>query len=128
MAAPDAAEDSMKDALTPALPFYGQNEPVTPPDFRVRKTDPDTSFVAAKKVGFKIGQVRLRVIAILDLKGPMTDEQLIKTYHSIYGDAPESTIRTRRSELSKEQPTPRVIRAGETDGSRKQTIWALRRT
>lgn len=114
---------------TPALPIYGQDEPVTPPDFRTRTTDPDTSFQAAKKVTPKIGMVRLRVLEILDLYGPMTDEQLIAKYRATYGqDSPESTIRTRRSELSKEEPTPRVIRAGETDGTRKQTIWALRRT
>lgn len=72
---------------------------------RARGTDPDTSHDAARKhTRRKARVVRSRVIAIFDAQGPMTDAQLVDHYRALYGkDTPESTIRTRRHELTEDK-------------------------
>lgn len=87
----------------------------------VRRTDPETSLTAAKRVRGSIAKIRVNVLAVFDKWGPLTDKQLIAHYRQVHGETvPESSIRTRRNELKQ---AGRVIPCGETD---HQTIWRLR--
>jgi hypothetical protein len=73
---------------------------------RARTTDPSTSHAAAASVS-NTAAVRGAVLAILDLFGPMTDDELVRNYETnslrIPGPvAPRSSasgLRTRRAEL-----------------------------
>ncbi len=85
-----------------------------------RVADPETSHQAARRVRHSVATVRANVLAVFDKWGPITDKQLIAHYRHVHGaHVPESTIRTRRSELATDG---RVVKVKELDG---QTVWTL---
>ena len=72
---------------------------------RTRRTDPETSLAAAASVT-KITEKQEAVLHVLKLAGPMTDEDIRRTFSRWYhgedwqvSPQSESGLRTRRSEL-----------------------------
>lgn len=64
-----------------------------------RPTDPETSHEAAAAVA-NASQVQRAVLEILASVGPVTDEQIIRRYRTLFGwDATDQSIRSRRAEL-----------------------------
>lgn len=66
---------------------------------QARLTDPDTSHAAAASVD-NLTRTRSRILDVLRVFGPMTDQQIRSTYLQVY-DEPisDSGLRTRRREL-----------------------------
>jgi hypothetical protein len=66
---------------------------------QARLTDPDTSHAAAASVD-NLTRTRRRILDLLRVFGPMTDQQIRFTYTQVY-DEPisDSGLRTRRREL-----------------------------
>lgn len=86
----------------------------------VRNTDPDTSREAAKRTLSRISQTKLRVIAVLQDRGPLTDEQI-----ATYTGLKENSASKRRGELV---TSGHVVFAGYTSttstGSQAK-VWRL---
>lgn len=65
--------------------------------------------------------IRIKVLAIFEHHGPLTDKELIGIYRKLWGqDVPESSIRTRRNELTKET---RLVPFGERDRQQVHRLW-----
>ena len=64
-----------------------------------RTSDPQTSKVAAARLG-DLTQLQTRVLGLFSDLMVATDQQLVDHYRTVWGTAEESTIRTRRKELS----------------------------
>lgn len=66
-----------------------------------RSTDPETSHSAARTATKTLTVVKGRIIALLQIQGALTDEELCKVYHQTWPDSEttDQSIRSRRSEL-----------------------------
>jgi len=90
-----------------------------------RATDPDTSQAAAESVADKVTLVQQRVLEIHE-KNPhgLTDEELTDLYITHFGPTGESSIRSRRHDLTAkgrfEDIGRRELRSG-----RKGIVWRL---
>ncbi len=83
----------------------GVQESLLEPYKRTRRTDPETSLAAAESVT-KITEKQRSVLHVLKLAGPMTDQEIRRTFSRWYhgedwqvSPQSESGLRTRRSEL-----------------------------
>jgi len=68
---------------------------------KARRTDPRTSHEAARSLG-NLSDKQAAVLEVLDEGGDrlFTDEDLIDAYRARHGHTAESTVRTRRGELT----------------------------
>ena len=91
-----------------------------------RATDPQTSHDAARSLApVPLERVRDRICDILAHKGTLTHHGIINAYRKWYGDVPESTVRTRVSEL---RQMGRVVDSGQRlviDSGRAAILWEL---
>lgn len=90
----------------------------------VRSSDPATSVAAAKQqTDERRVYVQERVMDLFHARGPMTDRQLVDAYRERHGqEIPESTIRTRRAELVRDE---RLEALTTLEGKRPQTVWRI---
>ena len=90
-----------------------------------RWNDPSTSRLAAESVTLeKLSQVQERVLSIVRMHGPLTDEELENRYLDLWpGSASPQSIRSRRSELARKGLVTRLGRLGETSWGRPCAIW-----
>lgn len=102
---------------------------IADPNYRTRRTDPDTSREAAAAVE-NITERQAGVLRAFRRSGPMTDRTLVDVYTrlhalfpSLYPKQTESSLRTRRSELVK---LGALVDSGEKetlDTGRKAKVW-----
>ncbi len=66
-----------------------------------RRTDPETSWEAARSVSKKLRETQTAVLTFLRQYGPMTDEKLVAEYALLHATPSQSPsgLRTRRGEL-----------------------------
>ena len=105
-----------REALTAALESKTQ----------VRRTDPDTSHEAARKI-VKQTESQRRVLRILERHPEgLTDAELLYEWRRTHGPVPESTPRKRRCDLVR---MGKVLDAGRriVDGSRR-VVWHAKRS
>lgn len=93
-----------------------------------RRTDPQTSWDAARSIGrAKQEEQKRLVLAILRSIGPATDEQIAECAASWGKTDSPSGLRTRRIEMARETP-PRVVYTGRRIAGRSGRdfmVWAL---
>jgi hypothetical protein len=92
-----------------------------------RATDPDTSQAAAESVADSVTLVQRRILQIHSERPEgLTDEELTDLYIETYGPTGESSIRSRRHDLTakgkfEDSGLRRELRSG-----RKGIVWRLR--
>ena len=81
-----------------------------------RWSDPSTSRIAAESITLeKLSEVQARVLSVIRISGPMTDEELEDRYRELWpNSASPQSIRTRRSELARKGLVTRLQRLDET--------------
>ena len=90
---------------------------------RARSSDPDTSHKAASDIVGDLREVQSRVFRIVQRHGPLTQHAIIARYRETFGAAtPESTVRTRVSELVK-MGLLRDSGRRERAGRREAVLW-----
>lgn len=100
-------------------PVKPQREPE--PVAVARRTDPDTSWEAAKSVR-DIRETQQAVLAALRAHGPMTDEEIAERIRSERKQSP-SGLRTRRSELVDLHMVTYAGYKRPTKSGRKSRVW-----
>jgi hypothetical protein len=90
-----------------------------------RVADPETSHEAAASVE-NVTVVQDRILHLLDLMGPATDEQIIHQYRVAYGyDATDQSIRSRRAELVRSKHIEFSGIFGLSSSNRRSREWVL---
>lgn len=95
---------------------------------RARKTDPQTSHQAARRVS-NTKRVQDIILSILWARGPMTDPQIAEHYYNRVADgsAPqvsESGLRSRRAELVKRGLVHATSEREKLDTGRTAIVWS----
>lgn len=95
---------------------------------KARRSDPDTSVAAADSVKrTTVERQRTRIVALLDVRGPCTDEELASWYiHHWDDDFTPSGLRTRRSELVKLRRVEWTGEKRRISTGRLARVWRLR--
>jgi len=101
----------------PQLPLFEQNPPVV-----ARRTDPGTSWEAAKSVNTQ-RPGHLAIMAALTEYGPMTDEWIYRRVRQAGMKISPSGARTRRKELERVGRVRDTGDTGVTDGGRRTKVW-----
>lgn len=68
---------------------------------RVRTHDPEPSWDAARIAAPDANEVRVKVLAIVAARGPLTDDQIYAHYRASGGTRTAQRVRTARAELSR---------------------------
>jgi hypothetical protein len=91
-----------------------------------RRTDPQTSHVAAKRVT-NSAKVREAILELFREFGPMHDEVLIRMYRSKNSNpaASDSGIRTRRKELKDAGLIRECVKLAETRAGNPCAVWEI---
>jgi hypothetical protein len=93
-----------------------------------RHTDPETSHEAASTVK-DVSLVKSIILAILDLGGPLSDEQILMRYYakaeSGFPRATEQSLRSRRAELVKAGLVEHNGEFAITSNGRRTRLWVL---
>lgn len=90
---------------------------------RARLTDPATSHAAAASVD-NLTATRRRILDVLRVFGPMTDQQIRSTYLQVYDDPiSDSGLRTRRRELVDAEYVRDTGRRARLASGRNGIVW-----
>lgn len=92
-----------------------------------RRTDPETSHEAARKVKAEtVARTKAAILTALAFLPPATDEDIVDHCQNLDPTMTPSGIRTRRNELAWETP-PRVVFCGygETRAGNRCRLWRL---
>ena len=94
-----------------------------------RWSDPSTSRVAAESISLaRLNETQERVLGIIQVHGPLTDEELERHYRDCWpNSASPQSIRSRRSELARKGFVTKLGRLGETSWGRPCAIWRASR-
>lgn len=91
-----------------------------------RAGDPTTSRIAAAGIGATIiSETQQRILSLLRIEGPRTDEQIAARFRDLWPEQKTSTasLRSRRSELVRKGLVVESGHFGTTEHGRPTTIW-----
>jgi hypothetical protein len=90
-----------------------------------RRRDPLTSHLAAERAGVRLTEVQDRVLVLLRIQGPATDDQLVRRFRHYWPDVKVSdqSIRSRRSELVRKGLAEFTGDFGRSEFGQRARIW-----
>jgi hypothetical protein len=105
--------------------LFDAGEPIMSrvPEQLVRPNDPETSHEAAEHIVPTLRELQERVRAVFLDGGEMTQHALIDEYRHRFGWAPESTIRTRCSELVDAGLVVDTLKRVKVGSGRNAVVW-----
>jgi hypothetical protein len=83
---------------------------------RVRSHDPEPSWDAARITAPDANEVRVKVLAIVAARGPLTDDEIFAHYRAAGGTRTAQRVRTARAELSRPVTGDPILRELDRDG------------
>lgn len=94
---------------------------------RARWSNPDTSRAAAESISLdRVTETQARILSVLRINGPLSDEQLVERFHHSWPDsASDQGIRSRRGELVRKGRVVDSGRRGTTRYGRSCVIWRV---
>lgn len=90
-----------------------------------RHSDPETSHLAAGVASNRLTETQERILSILTIQGPKTDEQITTAYRDYWPESrvTEQSLRSRRSELVTNGKVRFTGEYGLTSHAGKTRIW-----
>jgi len=90
-----------------------------------RRTDPITSHLAAERASARLTDIQERVLTLLRIQGPATDDEIEARFRHYWPDLKVSSqsIRSRRSELVRKGLAEFTGDFGRTEFGQRARVW-----
>lgn len=91
----------------------------------VHRNDPETSLEAAESVVDRLRELQRNVLVLFQRFGGMTQHTLIARYREVFGFRPDSSIRTRCSELVDAHLVEDSLQRALLTSGRRAVVWTI---
>lgn len=90
-----------------------------------RRTDPLSSHLAAERASQRLTDVQDRVLTLLRIRGPATDDQIIERFRDYWPEikVSDQSIRSRRSELVRKALVAHSGDFGPSPHGQRARVW-----